>query len=178
MIQYKRVSSNDELKQIIVLQEQNLTGNISEDEKKSDGFVTIQYTMELLLKMNVACPHIIAKDDQKVVGYALCCTKELANDVGFLKNTLIEIESVSSVNTNYIVMGQICIDKEYRKRGIFRGLYGFMKHELNSEFDMVFTEVNLHNQRSLNAHYSIGYKSFKIHVSKNQTWDLIHWDWK
>ena len=52
-----------------------------------------------------------------------------------------------------------------------------MKQQLKPEFDMVVTEVDVLNKRSLNAHYAIGFKPLHIYNSNNQEWALIYWDW-
>lgn len=49
---------------------------------------------------------------------------------------------------NYIAMGQIYIDKPYRKKGFFKGMYHFYKQELQEEYDCLFTEVP-HKQYSV-----------------------------
>ena len=70
-IEFTRVSRQEELKEILVLQEQNLATNLTEKEIEKEGFVTVTHTLDLLSKMNTVCPHIIAKDKERVIGYAL-----------------------------------------------------------------------------------------------------------
>ena len=72
MISYKTTDSVSELEAIIKLQKNNLPKNISDSEKKAQGFVTVQHTLELLKKMQNSYPHIIAKHNNTVIGYALC----------------------------------------------------------------------------------------------------------
>ncbi len=128
--------------------------------------------------MNDTCAHIIAKHQEKIVGYALCMLKEFKNNVEVLKPMFHQIDNCLESNQTYMTMGQICIDKTYRKQGIFRGLYHYMKQQLQSEFDMVITEVDINNTRSVNAHYAIGFKDLKFYNSNNQEWVLIFWDWE
>ena len=64
-------------------------------------------------------------------------------------------------------MGQICIAKNYRKQGIFRGLYHFYKAELQYQFNYLITEVAAINPRSMQAHEAVGFKiidDFKIRI--------------
>ena len=70
MITYHRAKTNEELQEILELQKQNLRHLITEEQKQKEGFVTLQHDFEILKKMNDACAHCIAKQDQKVVGYA------------------------------------------------------------------------------------------------------------
>ena len=51
------VTTNEELQEIIQLSYQNLRTKISEEEKKSQGFVSWNYSFELLHKLNAQHPH-------------------------------------------------------------------------------------------------------------------------
>lgn len=155
---YKRVDSNQELDQILELQRTNIPSSISEDESKVEGFVTVHHNLEILKAMNEKCAHIIAKRNDKVVGYALCMLKEFKKNVEVLKPMFRQIDNCLNNDETYFVMRQICIDKQFRKRGIFRSMYEFMKQEMASKYDMIITEVDEENTRSLNAHYAIGFK--------------------
>lgn len=175
---YKRAESNEELNQILELQRINVKSVISAEEKEIEGFVTIHHTFEILKAMNDKCAHVIAKSNDKVVGYALCMLKEFREDIELLKPMFHQIEQCSAPGKTFFVMGQICIDKMFRKQGVFRGLYRFMKDQLQSEFDMIITEVDFSNERSLNAHYAVGFKLLHSYNSNNLDWALISWDWR
>jgi hypothetical protein len=65
-------TSDDDLQQILNLQSQNLPKNISAEESKSEGFVTIQHILPLLKRMNEPYPHVVARNDEgSIIGYAL-----------------------------------------------------------------------------------------------------------
>lgn len=174
---YKRVDSNEELDQIIELQKINIRTSISEDESKSEGFVTVHHDFEILKAMNGKCAHIIAKSGSKVIGYALCMLKEFKENIEVLKPMFQQIDKCLNKNKTYLVMGQICVDKAFRKRGVFRGMYDFMKQEMSSKYDMIITEVDEKNTRSLNAHYTVGFKLLYSYNSSQQDWALLVWDW-
>lgn len=173
---YKRVDSNQELDQILELQRTNIPSSISEDESKVEGFVTVHHNLEILKAMNEKCAHIIAKRNDKVVGYALCMLKEFKKNVEVLKPMFRQIDNCLNNDETYFVMRQICIDKQFRKRGIFRSMYEFMKQEMASKYDMIITEVDEENTRSLNAHYAVGFKLLQSYSSQRD-WALIYWDW-
>ncbi|PXX31521.1 GNAT family N-acetyltransferase [Arenibacter sp. ARW7G5Y1] len=170
---FKRCSTKTELRQILNLQQKNHLQNINVDEKQKEGFVTVSHTLELLTEMNAACPHIIAKDQDKVVGYALCMHPRFGNDIEVLKPMFKEINSVIPKAEPFMVMGQICIDKEYRRKGIFRKLYETMKNSLQPEFTSIVTEVDATNLRSLEAHYAVGFEELKTYHAGGQDWKLI-----
>jgi len=176
MIKYQLTSTNEDLEQIIALQQKNLPLHISTDEKNEQGFVTIQHTLDLLTKMHNAHPHVIAKHNDTVVGYALCMLQEFRNEIPLLipmfDLTDIAIDKLNE-NINYMVMGQVCVDKEYRKQGVFRALYTFMKENMSKEYNAIITEVDVDNVRSSNAHKAFGFEVLKEYQSNNQNWEII-----
>ncbi len=172
-ITYCRASTDEELHQILKLQKQNLPDSLTLPEKENDGFLTLVHTFEILKQMNDCCPHIIAKNKDDVVGYALCMHPKFADEIEVLKPMFEEINKLISGNLEYIIMGQICVGKNYRKRGIFRGLYSFMKQELQTAFNSIITELDADNGRSLNAHLAVGFEIIKEYNAYNKGWIII-----
>lgn len=177
MIAYCRAQSDTELYEILQLQKQNLSQHISPLEQENEGFVTVHHTFDILHKMNEVCNHCIAKVDDKVIGYALCMDPLFKDEIAILTPMFQQIDD-SLIDrdphlTNYIVMGQICIDKAYRKKGVFRGLYNFMKEELKSEYSCIITEVDAKNSRSSKAHKAIGFELLKTYVMDAVLWELV-----
>ncbi len=177
-ITYTTTSSINELQQILKLQQSNLPASISKTEKENEGFVTVQHDLEILKKMHQLEPHIIAKDHDNVIGYALSMVRSFKEHIDVLKPMFVKIDNLLNTDTSYIVMGQVCIDKEYRKQGVFRGLYRKMQEELNNKYDVLITEVAANNTRSLNAHYAIGFTDLLVYEADRVTWHLVQWHWK
>ena len=92
MITYTRCTKISELEQILILQKTNLPQSLSENEQQSEGFVTVHHDFDLLKRMNDACPHTIAKDGDKVVGYALSMHPKFGNEIEVLVPMFTEIE--------------------------------------------------------------------------------------
>tara|TARA_R110000868_G_scaffold165660_1_gene399202 strand:- start:2467 stop:3021 length:555 start_codon:yes stop_codon:yes gene_type:complete len=175
-ITYHRVSTIEELNQILKLQEKNLRHLISDEEKEKEGFVTLQHDFEMLKKMNDGCAHCIAKHEGEVVGYVLSMLKDFKKDIPLLVPMFIEIDEAimkHNLSSSYIAMGQICVDKKVRGQGVFRGLYHFMAQELKNDFDAIITEVDTKNKRSSNAHKAVGFEFLKNYTSNNQLWEVI-----
>lgn len=173
MVTYKRATNASDLKQILELQQRNLFDRVSVEELHKEGFLTVSHSFELLKKMNAVCPHIIAKANDKVVGYTLCMHPKFSNEIEILKPMFQEIETIIPKIENYIIMGQVCVAKNYRGKGVFRKLYQNMGDFLKLEFDTIITEVDAKNDRSLKAHYAVGFKLLKSHSSWRQDWELI-----
>lgn len=88
-----------------------------------------------------------------------------------------EIQNLVPRYKNYVIMGQICIAKEYRGLGIFKKLYHFYKDELSYHYDCLITEVASTNARSLNAHQAVGFTTLKTYQEQDITWHIMIWDW-
>jgi hypothetical protein len=173
IIQIGQVQNKKELEQILSLQKENLPSALSKKEIVKEGFVTIAHTYDLLEAMNKVCPHIIAKEEDKVIGYALCMHPKFGNEIDILKPMFKEINAVLSPGEKYIVMGQVCIDKAFRKMGIFQNLYKKMQDVIKPDFNFIITEVDALNKRSLNAHLAIGFVELKTYSSNGRKWHLI-----
>ncbi|TLP72907.1 GNAT family N-acetyltransferase [Maribacter sp. ACAM166] len=170
-INYTTAKTTEELLQILSLQQINLKSAVTSSEIEQEGFVTVSHNLDLLKNMNEACPHIIAKDDDKVVGYALSMVPSFKNEITVLQPMFQELDRLHI--QNYLVMGQICISKNHRKQGIFRGLYEVMKKASYPTYESIITEVDATNTRSLGAHYSVGFENICTYDSLNQDWKLI-----
>lgn len=176
MITYKRSTSNDELHQILAIQKRNLKSNLSLSERKTEGYITVPHTFDILKKMHDACPHILAMDGNQVAGYALVMLRSFRNEMPVLVPMFESADRLLNT-TNYVAMGQICIDKPYRGKGVFRDIYNFYKQELSSQFDCLFTEVATHNTRSIEAHKRVGFQILETQVTDGTSWDLVNWYW-
>ena len=73
-----------------------------------------------------------------------------------------------------MVMGQVCIESSFRKKGVFRGLYNFMKEKMKLDYDLIITEVDQNNTRSMNAHQAIGFKILYSYQSNSQDWNILY----
>ena len=150
---------------------------MSSEEKLQEGFVTVQHSVALLKQMNSACAHIIAKDNDILVGFALVMLPDFRRQIAVLIPMFERIDELLLKDKTYVVMGQICINKNYRKQGIFRGLYHFYREELQHQFDYLITEVATINIRSIQAHHAIGFKIIDTYHEDGIEWNIILWDW-
>lgn len=182
MIIYTLANNAIELQQILDLQEVNLHQNLSPEEMEDQGFLSVKHDLPSLQAICGSYKHIIAKDNDRVVGFAMVMLKEFKDQVPVLVpmfNLIDGLKYKSRLLTeyNYFVMGQICIDKNYRGQGIFKGLYDKLRLEMNSNFELVVTEVDVKNFRSTKAHENVGFKKISTYVSpQNQEWAVVCWD--
>lgn len=172
-LNYQQASGRTHLEQILELQRNNLPENLSPEEKKSEGFLTVRHSLSLLEQMNRVCRHIIALDGEILAGYALSMHPAFADDIPVLQPMFAELKPVLAPDARFMVMGQVCVAKPYRGRGVFRGLYNSMRTYLQKEYDWIITEVDATNTRSLDAHSAIGFTGLAAYHSGGQNWEII-----
>lgn len=183
MIEITRVSSPSDIIGIRDLQALNLKQNISAEEAIDKGFLTAAFTIEYLQEMNVASPSIIAKVGEKVVGYALVATKAIRNGHDLLEDLFDAIDQSEYKgkllkDVNYVVVGQLCVAKEYRGQDLVQKLYGHFRDCLSKEFTYLVTDIVQANTRSLKAHKKRGFQVINELIYGGFKWDIVLWDWK
>jgi ribosomal protein S18 acetylase RimI-like enzyme len=182
IIDVTRVSSQSEIVGIRDLQTLNLKQNITTEEAIDQGFLTASYSIEYLQEMNAASPAIIAKDGDKVVGYALVATKDVRNGHELIEGLFDAIDK-SEYNgkllkdVNYVVVGQLCVAKEYRGQDLVQKLYGHFRECLSKEFTYLVTDIAKTNARSLKAHKKSGFQVINKLMYEGFEWNIVLWDW-
>jgi len=181
MLTVTTAQTNQELKEIIALQTINLPKNISKEEAQNQGFVTVVHDFDILKKMNDDEPHVIAKLDGKVVGYCLTMTKKFKADIPVLVPMFDKMDELTHKKKfirdyNYIVCGQVCVAKEARGQGVFDQLYRHFRDVYAPHYDLVLTEIATRNQRSIRAHYRVGFKKLLRYIPDEQEWEIVIWD--
>lgn len=184
MIKVDKCTGLADIDQILALQQENLAKSLSPEEIKSQGFVTVVHDQELLNEMNFPYPHVVARDRNSIIGYALTMLPEFEKRVPILVPMFEQINSVLYQgkllkNQHYCVMGQICIKKDYRGQGLFETLYKHFKEALSPHYSYVVTEVAKRNTRSAKAHEKIGFKIISEYKSyeDGEEWIIYLWDW-
>jgi GNAT superfamily N-acetyltransferase len=182
MITLTTVSNNDELEQIIQLSRKNLRTNISPDEKQKEGFITWEYNKQLLQQLHALAPSVIAKENDEVIGYAittLLAAGEFHPDLQLMINGLISLSFNNKplLDHKAYIMGQVCIDKNYRGQGIFDALYQKQKEIYSNQFELFITEISTNNYRSQKAHENVGFKTIHTYKDALDEWKVVVWDW-
>jgi len=176
------VSTDEELQQISALNKLNLKKNVSEKEISEEGFVSWEYDLNLLKALHFFSPSIIAKEEDKVIGYSLVAVKETKTVHPELAALLAKIEGLTYDHQllsayNYYLMGQVCIDKPYRGHGLFGKMFALHKALHQHEFDFVATTIATQNVRSIKAHEKVGFKIIHEIEDHFGNWVLVIWDW-
>ena len=183
-LQFTRAETKKDIEGILQLQQNNLTQKLPDDEIKSQGFVTVTHTIDLLDKLNKIEKHIIVKENERVIGYLLAMTQASSNMLPILRPMFEQFATISYkgkkvTKYNFVVVGQVCIDKFYRGQGILDRCYEYYKNCFMDKYDFAITEIAISNQRSVNAHKRIGFKDINSYKSNdNIDWTIVLWDWK
>jgi predicted GNAT superfamily acetyltransferase len=184
MMEYITSETDKDLLDIIALQKSNLPGSLTPEEMQSQGFVTVVHSLEVLKKMNTIEQSIIVKDDNKVIAYLLAMTEKSKHDIPILIPMFemfgkIEWGGRPLADYNYIVVGQVCVDKAYRGKGILDDCYATYKAHFKNKYDFAVTEIAIKNGRSINAHKRIGFTEVhRYSVPNGEVWSMVVWDWR
>lgn len=183
MIIYTTSQTDKDLLDIIALQKSNLPGNLTAEEIQSQGFVTVVHSLEVLKKMNDIEQSIIAKDNDKVIAYLLAMTEKSKDDIPVLAPMFGLFGSIMAGDKplaayRYLVVGQVCVDKDYRGKGILDSCYQAYKEHFKDKYDFAVTEIATRNLRSINAHKRIGFvEMHRYAVPGGEEWSIVAWDW-
>ncbi len=146
MIEIKHVTDFSELEGIRKLQEDNLKKNLTAEQADAEGFVTAEYSIDFLHTLHLASPSVIAKENGRVVGYALVVLSAVRHQHDLLADLFDAIDRVeykqrSLREANYVVVGQLCVARDYRGAGLVQKMYQYYKDSLDQDFDYCITDV-------------------------------------
>ena len=183
MLYATEVTTDDELMQINKLNQKNLKLNVSQHDQEEQGFVTWLYPVTLLQQVHNLAPSIIVKDDDKVVGYALVTPVEAGSFHPDLQTMISNLETIIYKNKplssyTYYIMGQVCIDKNYRGKGIFNMLFQKHKELYKEKYQLLVTEISTANYRSQKAHEKVGFTTIYNYSDALDEWNVVVWDWR
>lgn len=177
------VTTDEELEQILHLQQQNLKQNISQDEKATQGFLTMQFNLPMLQQLHAIAPSVIIKHEDEVVAYAMTVTLEGRQAYPDLEPMFVNFENLqwqgkSLYDYRFYVMGQICVSKAHRAKGLFDKLYEHHRAVYSPHYDFIITEISTSNTRSLRAHERVGFATIHTYQDMIDTWNVVVWDWR
>lgn len=157
-------STDDDLEQILALQAANLPGVLDAGERRAQGFVTLRHDLALLREMNHPWPHAIAiAGSNEVAAYALVMLQAFRGRLPVLDPMFDRLDELSYdgrrlAELRWYVMGQICVAKPHRGRGLVERLYAEHRARMCSHFDLMITEIDRANPRSVRAHEKAGFE--------------------
>ena len=176
--------SDDDLRQILALQAANLREHLNEAERREQGFLTLRHDFELLRAMNRPWPHMVAspRGSSEVAAYALVMQREFRDRVPLLEPLFVELERVRyrgrPINDyRSYIMGQVCVGVGHRGRGLVERLYEAQRTQMAPHFDLMITDIDSRNARSLRAHEKAGLEAIHEYtLDTGETWIVVVMD--
>ncbi len=141
---------------ILDLQSANFVANLDEAERKQ-GFLSAQFSAEQTAAIAEDLGTMLAVADGRVAGFLCAFRKEFDTGSPVIAKMLESYDRLSfqgqplSSFSSYIY-GPACIAREYRGRGLLRGLYEAQKKDLAGRFEIGVAFVSRSNPHSLQAH--------------------------
>ena len=183
MLTNKFVTEDDELIQIAALSMENMSSMIPDDLKEKEGYVTWPYSIEDLRVIHQITPSIVIKDDDKVIAYLIILVSEVREVYQPLKNIL-KLLGPSSYQDRlfedykYYILGQDCVQRDYRGRGLIKLLFDFQKKHLAPRYDLGVSAISVHNPLSQRIHEKLGAQVINVLSTEENTWNIVIWDWR
>lgn len=182
MITIQRVTKDSELGAIRALQSANLRKNLSPIEASEQGFLIAEYSLDFLRQMHECHPSIIAIDGDQLAGYALVTSRRLRSGHPLLDDLCRQIDGLTYRqrklgDTNYVVVGQLCVAKEHRGKGLVPRLYQQFRESLHAKYEYCVTDIAQANPRSLQAHFKTGFQVIHSIQFEGLKWNVVLWDW-
>ena len=153
-IQYRRALPED-YAEIVRLQRANYIGNLTEEERR-EGFLSAEFSLDQVAAiagdLGIA---IVTMDD--LAGCLCAIRREFDHGSPVVAKMLESYEharfegKLLSAFSSYIY-GPVCIARQYRRRGLLRGLYDFQKKDLAGQFEIGVALVSHSNPHSMQAH--------------------------
>ena len=184
MIVHTTATTDEDLLGILRLQKRNLAKNLSVPEASSQGFVTVDHSFTDLKKLNDEEQHQVIKSGNAVVGYLLAMTKNSKDDIPVLVPMFELFDKIvyrgKPISVyEYMVVGQVCIDVNYRGKGLLDESYHAYKTRFSNQYDFAVTEVATANTRSLKAHQRVGFSEVHRYTDVAGTeWSIVLWEWR
>lgn len=184
MIEYSTVRNDEDIRGILNLLESNLAIHVPDEVEGDEGFVTMAYSLADLKRMHEVEPSIIARENDRVIAYVLALDPLITKDFPMLAPLLklfdeINYEGKLISAYHYLIIGQACIDKDYRGKGIFKKIYAAYKEQFKDTYDFAISEIATRNKRSMNAHKAIGFiPVFEYTGPDGIAWTVVVYDWQ
>jgi ribosomal protein S18 acetylase RimI-like enzyme len=177
------VEAHPELDDILALQRENLRGVGTAEDERREGFVTVEHTREVLEAMHAIAPSVIAREDGALAGYALVMPVETRALVPILGPMFDQLDAITwrgrpLAETAYYVMGQICVARDYRGRGVVDAMYREHRARYADRFTACVTEIATRNTRSLRVHERVGFETIHTYRDLEDEWAVVAWDWR
>ena len=170
-IAYGKLQTLEQAQQVEALNQANMLDRLSAESVQTQGFLSALYPADLLLRMAVQTPAVIAMRHGRVVGFLV-----LNSSVAYLPEHKLAMSVLGQhlyrgkplAAYRFLRCGPLCVAQEARGCGVAKGLYAFAAREY-PDFDLLVVRVNQSNSPSLKTHHRLGFRHFATQ-SEPVTW--------
>jgi predicted GNAT superfamily acetyltransferase len=153
--QFRRAKPED-YSAILKLQAANYVANLS-DHQRREGFLSAEFTREQVTKMAEDLGIMIALESGVLAGYLCAFRNDFKHESPVLAKMfesydVVRFEGNALASYKSYVYGPVCIDRDYRGRGLLRRLVEAQKRDLAGRFELGVGFVSRSNPHSLDAH--------------------------
>jgi predicted GNAT superfamily acetyltransferase len=154
-VSYRRALPRD-YAAILNLQSANYIANLSAHEREQ-GFLSAQFTLEQTAQIAEDLGTIVAVIDDQIVGFVCASRNEsetgspvVAKMLESYDRMIFEGRALKSFRS--YIYGPVCLARDFRGRGLLRGLYQAQKKDLAGQFEIGVAFVSRSNPHSLETH--------------------------
>jgi predicted GNAT superfamily acetyltransferase len=151
---------------LLRLFEANSYKSLSPEENTQFGFVSLTLSSDLLQRIIRRDPPIVAKVDGRLIAYLIPLPHYFRDDpdvkVIFDADLMFSFEGRPIADYQFVQLTQVAIDREFRGRGVYQGMYEEMRRRYADTYDLVLVGISKYNSRSLRAHQKLGF----LHVGE------------
>lgn len=151
-----RKATNADISGILELQSANIFNNLSIEERKN-GFVTTPFTIDLIEEIILQDGLFIAIEDKRLVSYVFAGNWEYFSHWDIFKYMItrfpdLKFQGKVITTENSFQYGPICIDVNYRGKGLINLIFEEMRLQLKEKYRISLTFINALNIPSTKAH--------------------------
>ena len=154
-IEYRRAGP-EHYTGIVRLQRANYIANLSAEERL-EGFLSAEFSLEQVAAIATDLGIAIVTMDDDLAGCLCGIRREfdhrspvVAKMLDSYDQVWFEDKPLSAFNS--YIYGPVCLARQYRRRGLLRGLYDFQKKDLAGRFELGVALVSHSNPHSMQAH--------------------------
>jgi len=154
-IEYRRAGPED-YAEIVRLQRANYIKNLTAEER-GEGFLSAEFSLDQVTAIASDLGIAIVTMDDALAGCLCGIRREfdhgspvVAKMIESYDQAWFQGKPLSAFNS--YIYGPVCIARQYRRRGLLRGLYEFQKKDLAGQFEVGVALVSHSNPHSMQAH--------------------------
>ena len=153
--EYRRAGPED-YAEIVRLQRASYIANLTEEERR-EGFLSAEFSLEQVAAIASDLGIAIVTMNDDLAGCLCAIRREFDHGSPVVAKMLESYDHARfegkplNAFSSYIY-GPVCIARQYRQRGLLRGLYDFQKKDLTGQFEIGVALVSHSNPHSMQAH--------------------------